>query len=332
MKLFHEIYSAYYQVVSAVLKDALSKPLTSRDLRKYVEKYAFGESMMVIPEGLPGEKWRLLHKDFKPVLRKEPSLPLTTLEKRWLKALLLDPRIQLFDPDTAGLEDVEPLFVPENFVYYDRYTDSDPYSDPEYIAHFRTILEAFREEKNLSVLYHSRFGVPRMVEITPHFLEYSEKDDRFRLIGSDENLRYTINLSRIKKCRPVSDGDYYSYRPAEMRSVTFELEDTRGTLERVLLHFSHLEKETKRLDDTHYRVTLRYDRDDETEMVIRILSFGPFIRVTEPESFINRLRERIQKQKDFATFFPCSFSEPGVRYTHRTENTAECETPAEREP
>jgi len=66
----------------------------------------------------------------------------------------------------------------------------------------------------------------------------------------------------------------------------------------VLLHFSHLEKETKRLGSSTYKVTLRYDRRDETEMVIRILSFGPVIRVTEPDRFICLLRERIQKQKE----------------------------------
>ena len=47
-------------------------------------------------------------------------------------------------------------------------------------------------------------------------------------------------------------------------------------------------KLAKRLDDKHYRVTLRYDRQDETEMVIRILSFGSAVRVTEPElSFLS---------------------------------------------
>ena len=78
--------------------------------------------------------------------------------------------------------------------------------------------------------------------------------------------------------------------------MTFELEDRRNALERVLLHFSHLEKETKRLDDRRYRVTLKYDGQDETEMVIRLLSFGSAIRVVEPERMICLLRERIEKQ------------------------------------
>ena len=190
-------------------------------------------------------------------------------------------------------------------------------------------IQALREENNLSVSYKTRHGQFLEVLVTPHFLEYSEKDDRFRLIASDLKYRVTINLSSITRCEPVIDEEYYPYRAAEMTSVTFELEDTRGAMERVLLHFSHLEKETKRLDDTHYRITLRYDSRDEKEMVIRILSFGPLIRVTEPDSFIELIRKRILKQKDFATFFPGTFSAENVLYTHRTEKTPESEIPAE---
>lgn len=79
------------------------------------------------------------------------------------------------------------------------------------------------------------------------------------------------------------------------------LTDTRNALERVLLHFSHLQKETVRLDDIHYRVTLCYDKQDETEMVIRVLSFGSMIRVTEPEYFVALLRQRIERQMQFAS-------------------------------
>jgi len=64
-----------------------------------------------------------------------------------------------------------------------------------------------------------------------------------------------------------------------------------------MLHFAHFEKEAERIDEKHYRVTIRYSRDDETEMVIRILSFGPFIRVTEPAGFVNLIKKRLRMQK-----------------------------------
>lgn len=302
--LFHEIYSSYYLAVSSVLREAVQGGLTGKEMNALVQKYAFGESLLTIPDGLKGEKWRLLHRDFSTPLEEEPSMPLTTLEKRWMKALLLDPRIQLFDPDLTGLEDVRPLFTPDMIVYYDRYSDGDDYQDPDYIRHFDTILRALREKQNLYVSFESRMHAQPKLVVTPYYLEYSEKDDRFRLIAAGRKRRWVINLSRITACEPAHYSEAIPLKEASSKTITFELEDRRNAMERVLLHFSHLEKETKRLYDNRYRVTLKYDSNDETEMVIRILSFGSAVKVTEPESFIALLRERIGKQKQLAAPSP----------------------------
>ena len=302
--LFHEIYSSYYLAVSSVLREAVQGGLTGKEMNALVQKYAFGESLLTIPDGLKGEKWRLLHRDFSTPLEEEPSMPLTTLEKRWMKALLLDPRIQLFDPDLTGLEDVRPLFTPDMIVYYDRYSDGDDYQDPDYIRHFDTILRALREKQNLYVSFESRMHAQPKLVVTPYSLEYSEKDDRFRLIAAGRKRRWVINLSRITACEPAHYSEAIPMKEASSKTITFELEDRRNAMERVLLHFSHLEKETKRLDDNRYRVTLKYDSNDETEMVIRILAFGSAVKVTEPESFIALLRERIGKQKQLAAPSP----------------------------
>lgn len=53
----------------------------------------------------------------------------------------------------------------------------------------------------------------------------------------------------------------------------------------------------ERLDGIHYKITVNYDKDDETEIVIRILSFGPMIKVVAPEHFENLIKERLIKQK-----------------------------------
>ena len=74
------------------------------------------------------------------------------------------------------------------------------------------------------------------------------------------------------------------------------LTDERNALERVMLHFSHLQKETRRLEDGRYEVRLTYEGEDETEILIRILSFGPVLEVVSPQSFLNKMRERIEKQ------------------------------------
>ena len=310
--LFHEIYGTYYQVTAEVLKEASAGALTRENMMKLIREKAFEESGLSIPDGLTGERWRLLHRDLTSSLEKPPSTPVTTLEKRWLKALLLDPRIQLFSPDTSGLENVEPLFTPEMIVYYDRYMDGDPFTDPEYIQHFQCILKALKEGTNLHVRCRVRRGIEYDLLLTPNHLEYSEKDDQFRLIAAGTEKDWILNVSGITECAIDHTDSVRAPQEQKKRAVTFELMNHRNALDRVLLHFSHLEKVTRRLNENCYQVTLYYDPNDETEMLIRILSFGRVIHVVEPKRFIRKMEKRISSQLQLIAAF----------HSDKEENTA----------
>ena len=301
--LFHEVYGSYFRVVAAVLEEAVRGTLTARRMERLVREMAFAESVLTIPAALQNGEWPLVDRAMRTPLRHPPTSPLTTLEKRWLKALLLDPRIRLFGPSGAGLEDVEPLFTPEMFVYFDRYADGDPYEDPDYIARFQTVLTALREKRKLHVEFESRDGSPRGRACVPYRLEYSAKDDKFRLLTAGGRNGYAINLARMTRCALLEPYSSQAYRPPQPQKETLVLEliDERNALERVMLHFSHLEKETVRLKDRKYRLTLRYDREDETELLIRVLSFGPMLRVTAPEPFIALIRDRLKRQPSIET-------------------------------
>ncbi len=296
--IFSEIYGTYFKAVSAILSKAVDGVLTERELTRTVLENAFGESLVTIPAKLTDGSWPLITKDYGTPLQHKPHMPLTTLEKQWLKALLLDPRIRLFDPSEEGLEDVEPLFTPDQFVYFDRYADGDPYGDPRYIEHFRMILRAMHEKRKLRVRFHGHRGTRKSYVCIPYRLEYSSKDDKFRLLTGFRNKPLTVNLSRIDSVQilgPWEESEYSLPRETE-KTLVMELEDSRNALERAMLHFSDLEKETERIDDKRYRITLHYRQGDETEILIRILSFGPVLKVIEPETMVAQIRERLAKQ------------------------------------
>ena len=296
--IFSEIYGSYFKTVSAILAKAVDGTLTEREITRTVLENAFGESLVTIPAKLSDGSWPLLTDDFGTPLRHAPHAPLTTLEKQWLKALLLDPRIRLFDPSEEGLEDVEPLFTPDQFVYFDRYADGDPYDDPRYIEHFRLIIRAMHEKRKLRVRFHGHRGTRQSYICIPYKLEYSSKDDKFRLITGFRNKPLTVNLSRIDSVHilePWDESEYLQPRERE-KTLVMELYDSRNSLERAMLHFSDLEKETERIDEKHYRITLNYKQGDETEILIRILSFGPVLKVIEPETMVKQIRERLERQ------------------------------------
>lgn len=43
-------------------------------------------------------------------------------------------------------------------------------------------------------------------------------------------------------------------------------------------------------------LTVQYDKGDETEMLFRVLSFGPTVKVREPEDFKELIRKKLREQ------------------------------------
>lgn len=298
--LFSELYSAYYHTVAEILKEAVSHPLQDKEIHRIIEEKAFGESVLTIPSALKDERWQLLLPDGTSLLKKAPTMPLTILQKRWINAIANDPRMRLFTDNPIFFPDVEPLFLPEDICVFDKYADGDDYEDENYIQNFRLILDAIKNKYPLKFEMKNRKGVSTSKVLLPEYLEYSQKDDKFRLIGAGVWLGGTINLGRIISCVPSAFAHKAApgkRSPSRPRSVVMELVDERNALERVLLHFAHFEKQAEKLDEKHYRITVYYDKDDETEMVIRVLSFGPMIKVTAPVHFIELIKKRLIEQK-----------------------------------
>lgn len=297
---FSELYGAYYTAVAKIIGKAIESPLGIHDIRTMIEENAFGESVINIESSLMNEKWQLITKEGETPIVNKPTLPLTHLEKSWLKAISLDPRVRLFTEDFSDLEDVEPLFIPEDIFVFDKYTDGDPYEDEQYKQNFRLILDAIQKKYPLKIKSRTRAGRELYIVLMPEYLEYSEKDDKFRLIGSGRKYGDTVNLARIVSCEPYTEKytpNPYTRMKGKARTVAFELIDERNALERILMHFAHFEKQAEKIADKKYLVKVTYDKDDETEMVIRILSFGPMIKVVGPDPFIDLIKERLLKQK-----------------------------------
>lgn len=310
--IFSELYSAYYTAVSKILGRAVAGELTEADMARIVEQYAFSESSLTILPALKTGQWQLLREDLTTPLRHTPAMPLTMLEKRWLKAVFADPRMKLFDLTEGRLEeslgDVEPLFTKEDIFLFDRCADGDDYTDEGYIRRFRTILYAIKNKIALQIEQPNRNGRTIRLYVMPEKLEYSEKDDKFRLISSGKFSGSVLNLGRITSCRLFyperSRGKgYLTGRLKGVRggakSVTMLVFDERNSLERVMMHFAHFKKTAEKLDGGTYRVTVEYHSADETELVIRVLSFGPFVQVIEPDSFAALIRERLKRQMEF---------------------------------
>lgn len=276
--VFHEIYSLYYKTVTCLIQSSFTHT------HEIINENAFKESFMMLEEVL--ERWPIKNIDVS-------TYPLTLLQKRWLKAISLDPRMQLFSYSWSFLDDVEPLFTPDDIYIFDQYSDGDPYTDLQYQKNFHMIMQAIKEKSGLAVAWKTK---QKTSYVLPQLLEYSEKDDKFRLVAYDGTV---INVSRIEECHVTNNNVSTTNKQRVEKYVLIELKNERNTLDRVLLHFAHFKKETEKKENT-YLVKLFYDESDETGMVIRLLSFGPMIKVIEPLEFKQLIRQRLKKQKAYS--------------------------------
>ena len=296
--IFSELYSAYYNTVAEIISRLLEGKASEKELAAIVSEKAFGESALTILPALKSGRWQLLRRDMTPVIEHTPTMPLTLLQKRWLKAVSLDPRIKLFGAEFPPLEGIEPLFYPDDYRVYDKYADGDDYEDEAYIGRFRFLLAAIREKTPVKINVTNKNGKNVYAQCIPVRLEYSEKDDKFRLITSGCRFLPVVNLAKIKSCAKYNGERQIraSYVVPRYETVTLEITNERNALERVMLHFAHFEKRAERLDSKHYSVTVKYEHGDETEMLVRVLSFGPMVKVVAPERFRELIKERLLRQ------------------------------------
>ena len=305
--LFSEIYSAYYNTVASIIARAQKGELDSDSIYKIVHESAFPESYLTIGSALETGKWPLIKKDYSTNICNIPTMPLSVLQEQWLKAILADKRFKLFVDDEikarleTDLYGVEPLFTEKDFYLYDKYEDGDPYDDENYVQNFKTVLKAVHQNKKVNVEYTGRFGQTKRFIFLPCKIEYSQKDDKFRCLSKIKNRHAILNIARIKNCEIADESKSEEISEFDLpyndrTTVTLEIYDDRKAMERMMLAFAHFEKSAIQLDENTYRLTLNYDTFDETELVVRVLSFGPMVKVIEPQSFVKLIQERIESQ------------------------------------
>jgi hypothetical protein len=315
MELFSEIYSCYYQVLRHLLSGR--NGITIQDIHHRICEEGFEESMLSIIPKLESGAWDLFRRDgdlYFSKLNAPAAAPLSCLQKSYLKALLSDPRIGLF-LDQEQIENLNgmlsgtaPLWKPEQFFYYDRFSDHDPYHNETYRRNFHLLLQAQKKSQYVEIDYNSPAGTRVHHYYVPARLEYSVKNDKFRLLalkqaGRDKMKLEILNVARIQSIRPAekvlsSSVDLNALIRASYykEPVRLHIANKRNALERAMLHFANYEKNTAKIDENTYECLIYYNQSMETELLIEIMSFGPMLTVIGNEPFLNSLKARLHRQ------------------------------------
>ncbi|MBR6616360.1 MAG: WYL domain-containing protein [Oscillospiraceae bacterium] len=319
MPLFSEVYGAYFRTVERILQ---SESITKREIDAIIREEAFRDSFLFLPQKLSPdshESWGLLKSGtdgmFSRITKNPPPQFVTTLQKRWLKSKLEDPKMRLFLSDNAheqlehALADVAPLCPADVFRCFDVFADGDCYESEDYRTAFRMLLHAVQGDEILRIRFVSGKGTEQEGNFLPLKLEYSRKNDKFRVfccrIGRNGISGYgTINLGRIKGISQTgrhlrSEGLLEKWQKSRRckEPVTVEVSAERNGIERFLMEFASFEKHTEWDAERNVcMVRLWYDTQDETELLIQLLGFGPVVEILGPPDFRRQAAERVAAQ------------------------------------
>ena len=313
MEIFSEIYGKYYRIMSRLLKNGTQ---SSTQMLETIHKSGFGETELYFEPSIREKTWPLFRKnssgDYEPIVKNGQTLPPTLLEKAWLKAVLEDERAQLFlsSEEMDMAKEKLPLFDCKNIVNFDQFEIGDNYSSIAVQKHFSLLLEAMNGQRAVHLKYLSARGKEMEGTYIPCKFEYSPKNDRFRLLAiefdENGNSGYSVlNLGRIQNVELADHVDQDSYQEYFLRKhnkgekiIDIELSDERNAMERFMVEFSNYKKEAAYDKERDIlKVKLFIDGLDATEVLIKLLGFGPVLKVLGPDDFLELIKERLRKQQ-----------------------------------
>lgn len=241
-------------------------------------------------------------------------LPLTAVELQWIENILKDKHAELFFTKEEISEILEKipqsdLFDINKVICYNQFTDvSEMYDSDDYGKNFRTILWAINNQRKAMISYTNQYGKTNEDIYSPAFIEYSKRDDKFRVytLNTDGNP-CVVNLERINQIS-VCDEDFdlekasehiNSVRDNTKKEITVIFKDIYNIVDRILTEFSPWEKKCICQKDGTYIMNLSYDAADTMELVVRLLSYGPHLFVSDDSGSVRQeLISRFEQQME----------------------------------
>ena len=228
---------------------------------------------------------------------------------------------------------VKPLPM-DNIVCYDRYhvirrktEEGKAFSEKEINESYRhiisAILDGINRQVSLDIRYRDNYGKIIEKEFDPVVIEYSKRNNSFQgyfllhdysIESKDQsnnisfwvfNFSQIINISVAgnKFRHSEAEKKYDEFIEKNTAMVEFEFIDERNLADRILTELSPWRRECIK-DGNHYRIKLHYrkgkgdDRGEELDIVIRLMSFGGYLKFKNMDkgSIGWQIKERVDKQ------------------------------------
>jgi hypothetical protein len=255
------------------------------------------------------------------ILNNKDSIPLnirfSKLEKSWLNGMIKEPIVQaLLGKET--LEKLEAALIDlkkgsNEVIEFTNKVKSDFDIDLVKLSKdFYTILEGIVNEKPILYSNVDKNGNEYNNQLAlPIRIEYSLKDDKFRasLYSLEENRSIMVNLHTLKRVKIAEDVNSKIKREDVLKilkekkyseiPITIELEDIRGAMERCFMSFSSFERNSRNISENKYEIDIYYYTFEEDEVIRKIMSLGPYVKVKSPDRVRDIVIEKIKRALRF---------------------------------
>lgn len=237
---------------------------------------------------------------------------LSTAEKSWLYMILKDPKSKLFidDKTRESLIDTLDSEKEEYFLrkkYIDIKDQDDFIYDSHYIKVFKTIVEAIKSNRIISLENHARNGkIYKNQKYIPYKLEYSAHNNMFSLsaysIDTDSPIK--ISLSNIKNVEILNTKNKFTrnefenfylkkIKANETEPLIIEIQNKYNAYDRFVHKFSSYNRLAYEKDGK-FIVKLHYQYYERHKIIRDILSLGPYVKVISPEDIKNEIIEELK--------------------------------------
>lgn len=251
-------------------------------------------------------------------------LPITTTEFRWLKTILQDEKISIFlseeECDILGkwLERYaanSSAYDTKAICYYDRY-----YSKEEFVQEqkfMNKILSAIEHGKHCRIVYAKEDGeisseATQARDYFPIAIEYSKRNNCFQLYAMKRKKQTIeqLNMANIMQVEIINEKPEFEMSPdaalnalkeyceGKRKSVEITFRDEKNLIDRILTEIAPYEKICEYDDgEDLYTLKLYYPGDEGTDIAVRLMSYGPFIRFVDKDNLLAKMiRTRVEAQ------------------------------------
>lgn len=322
MELFNDYKNRYYRCIQNIINDIYNgEKYTKQDIRKKLQDAYLEQEFVLVDEFVNG-KFFEFEGDFAK-LRIDSNIPirLNDLEIAYLKMFVEDEEFnkvlgeEILTKLKQKLDKIDSL----NYNQYWERESIDKFGDsldnPEFRNKIITLEKAILKNKFIKYSSKNRKGDVFEDKIAyPYKIEYSIKNNKYRLIVFGDNRAIKINIDSITKIEILEDKgfslkdksisqnekikEFINNKKNIDEPIVLKIEDNKNTLDRCFNLFSAYDKRYYYDDNNNLILNIYYHDFDEAEIVRDILSLGKSVIVLEPKKIRYKVVGRILRNFD----------------------------------